>query len=153
VDPELPIFSATTARALTADLLARERRGAWLGTAFGAFGLLLASLGIYGSISYAVARRTREFGLRMALGSDRRRILNGLLGEVSRMVLMGGAIGLAGAVILARVLGASLAEVGPFDPVAFGAALILLTLAALGAGLLPALRATRISPLEALRHE
>ena len=89
----------------------------------------------------------------MALGSDQRRILNGLLREVGRMILVGGAIGLAGAAGLARLLGASLAEVGPFDPVAFGAALALLTLAALGAGLVPALRATRISPLEALRHE
>ncbi len=153
VDPELPVFEATTVDMLNFESLGRERYGAMLGSAFGAFGLLLAALGIYGSVSYTVATRMREFGLRMALGSDRRMILNDVLGQVGRWLAIGCGLGFVGALGVARVLGANLSEIGAFDPMAFAAAVALLTGSAVAAGALPAWRATRADPMKALRAD
>ncbi len=153
VDPALPIFDAITAENLYAASYGRQGQAAMLGSIFAAFALLLASLGLYGTMSYGVSRRTREFGVRMALGSDRGAILRGLLVEGVRMVSVGMAIGAVGASILARFLASALTEVGPFDIPTFGAAALALAAATLGAALLPAVRATRIDPVEALRHE
>ncbi|NIW35424.1 MAG: FtsX-like permease family protein [Gemmatimonadetes bacterium] len=152
VDPGLPIFDAITAEDLYASSLSRQSQAAMLGTVFAAFALLLATLGIYGTMSYAVNRRVREFGVRMALGGERRTILMRVAAEGGRLVLLGMAIGLAGALVLARFLASALTEVGPFDVTAFAVAAAVLTAATLGAALLPALRATRIDPAEALRH-
>jgi putative ABC transport system permease protein len=115
VDPGLPIFDATTAEDLYASSLSRQGQAAKLGSVFAAFALLLASIGIYGSISYGVSRRTREFGVRMALGSDRATVLRNVAAEGGRMVLVGMVVGLAGALILSRFLASALTEVGPFD--------------------------------------
>jgi putative ABC transport system permease protein len=153
IDPELPVFEVTTAETLNADALSRERQGAMLGSAFALFGLLLAALGVYGSISLSVSRQTREFGIRMALGSDRPRIFRRVLSRVGIMVAIGGATGLMGAVAIARVIGAHLVETGPFDPVAFATAIVLLASTGLVAGALPAWRATRVDPVDALRAE
>jgi putative ABC transport system permease protein len=153
VDSELPVFEAVTAETLNYEALARERHGTRLGGLFAVFGLLLATLGMYGAISYSVNRRVREFGIRMALGSDNRRILRSVLLEVGRLMLIGGALGLAGSLALARFLGATLSQIGPFDPVAFTVAGLLLSLTALAAGAVPAWRAARIDPVRALRAE
>lgn len=153
IDAELPLFEAVTAETLNYEALARERHGTRLGGLFAVFGLLLATLGMYGAISYSVNRRVREFGIRMALGSDGRRILQSVLREVGLLLVLGGALGLAGSLSLARLLGATLSEIGPFDPVAFSVAGLCLSLAALAAGAIPAWRAARVDPVRALRAE
>jgi putative ABC transport system permease protein len=153
VDPNLPIFSATTAEDMYAASYSRQGQAAKLGTIFAAFALLLASIGIYGSISYGVSRRTREFGVRMALGSDRAAILRGVAAEGGKLVLVGMIIGAVGALSLARFLSSALTEIGAFDIPTFAIASLVLAAAALGAAFVPAVRATRIDPVEALRHE
>jgi ABC-type antimicrobial peptide transport system permease subunit len=153
VDAELPPFEVVTATTLNHEALTRERLGTRLGSLFAVFGLLLATLGVYGSISYSVQRRMREFGVRMALGSDRRRILSYVLGDVGRLLAIGVGLGLVGSFALARVLGSVLSEIGGFDPLAFGLAGGLLSLTALAAGAIPAYRAARVDPVRALRAE
>jgi putative ABC transport system permease protein len=153
VDPGLPIFDASTAEDLYASSLNRQGQAALLGSIFAAFALLLASLGIYGSISYGVSRRIREFGVRMALGSDRGTILRNVAAEGARMVLVGTIVGLAGALILSRLLASALTEVGPFDLQTYVISCAVLAVATLGAAFVPAVRATRIDPVEALRQE
>ena len=153
VDSELPIFEAMTAEALNGDAVARERQGALLGSTFAIFSLLLAVLGVYGSTSYTVGLRMREFGVRLALGSEPRKIVRSVLGEVARRLLVGGLLGLLGAIALSRFLGSMLAGIGPFDPLTFSVAIALLVLAALGAGAVPAWRASRSDPADLLRSE
>ncbi len=153
VDPGLPIFDAITAEDLYAASYSRQGQAAKLGGVFAAFALLLASLGLYGSISYGVSRRSREFGVRMALGSDRGAILRGVLAEGGRLVVTGLGLGAAGALILAHFLSSALTEVSPFDVPTFVVSALVLAAATVGAALLPAVRATRVDPVEALRHE
>jgi putative ABC transport system permease protein len=153
VDRNLPIYNAVTAEQLYAVSYSRQGQAAMLGSIFAGFALLLASIGIYGSISYGVSRRTREFGVRMALGSDRSMILRGVAAEGGKMVLAGMIIGGIGALILARFLSSALTEIGAFDVTTFAVSSTVLATAALGAVLIPAIRATRIDPVEALRHE
>jgi putative ABC transport system permease protein len=121
--------------------------------AFSATALLLAALGIFGVISFSVSRRTREIGVRMALGAQRGRILTHVLGEGLVVSLAGSAIGLVAALALTRVLTSLLFEVSPHDPLTFLAVTALAICAALAAGLIPARRASNISPMEALRYE
>jgi putative ABC transport system permease protein len=153
VDPGLPIFDAITAEDLYAASYSRQGQAAMLGSVFATFALLLAGIGVYGSISYGVSRRTREFGLRMALGSDRATIMRGVAAEGGQLVAAGMVIGAASALILARFLSSALTEVDPFDLPTFAIASLVLAAAALGAAFVPAVRATRIDPVEALRHE
>jgi putative ABC transport system permease protein len=153
VDAEIPPFEVVTATTLNYESLSRERMGTRLGGVFAVFGLLLATLGVYGSISYSVHRRMREFGVRMALGSDRGRILSHVLGEVGRLLAIGVGLGLVGSFAVARLLAAVLSEIGGFDIIAFGVAGGLLSLTALAAGAIPAVRAARIDPVQALGAE
>jgi putative ABC transport system permease protein len=153
VDPNLPIFDAITAEDRYAASYRRQGQAAMLGSVFAAFALLLAAIGIYGSISYAVSRRTREIGVRMALGSDRSRILRMVAGEGGWMVAAGLTIGLVGALVLARFLASALTEIGSFDAATFAVAAMVLAAASLAAVLIPAVRATKIDPVEALRQE
>jgi len=115
--------------------------------------LLLAALGIYGVLSYVVNQRTREIGLRMALGASRGRTI-GLIAENSLlMVAIGIAVGLGVSLLLARSMSRVLYGVSPFDILSFGAAALVLVAAGLGATLLPARRATRVDPMIALREQ
>jgi putative ABC transport system permease protein len=121
--------------------------------ALAALGLLLAALGIYGVLAYSVARRTREFGIRMAVGANRRQVLTMVMAEGGRLVGIGMAAGLIAAFCLTRLIRHQLFDVSPTEPLVFLAvSLLLLTVAAL-ACLLPARRGTRINPMEALRYE
>jgi putative ABC transport system permease protein len=120
---------------------------------FALLALILASVGIYGLTAYAVGQRTHEIGIRMALGAQRRNVLRLILVEGARLVFVGILIGLAGGLILTRLMRSMLFEVKPADPATYSAVAILLAVLALLACYVPARRAARIEPMVALRHE
>src|SRR5437773_1183215 len=121
--------------------------------AFAGVGLFLAALGIYGVLAYSVARRTREIGIRMAVGAERGHVLTMVMAEGGRLVVAGIVLGLIAAFWLTRLLRNQLFEVSPTEPSVFIAVVVLLLVIALLACFLPARRATRINPMEALRYE
>ena len=123
-----------------------------LSAAFAALATLLAAVGLYGVLAYTVAQRTREIGLRMALGADASRVRGLVMRQVGRMMLIGGVVGLILAIGLGLVARSLLFELQNTDPVVLIAAVSALTLVALSAGALPAWRASRIEPMRALRH-
>ncbi len=155
VDPSIPIISLRTfAQHLDANLdLWLVRAGAALFSIFGGLALGLAVVGLYGVKAYSVARRTREIGIRMALGAKPAAVLRLIMGEGSVMLLSGIALGLLLAAATGKILSGILYEVGALDPIAFTAAPVLLAIAALVATWLPAHRAARLNPVEALRYE
>jgi ABC-type antimicrobial peptide transport system permease subunit len=124
----------------------------WLMMIFGGTALLLAAIGIYGLMAYSVQQRTQEIGIRMALGAEASQVRRMVVWQGMRMVIVGVAIGAAGALGLVRYLAAQLYGVAPRDPVTFGGVAALLTLVALAAAWVPALRASRVAPIEALRE-
>ena len=133
--------------------VAARRFQAYLAAAFALAALLLASLGIYGVISFTVARRTPEMGIRIALGARRGQLMAMVLRQGMRPVLVGLAAGLAGALFLGRFLASELYGVAPDDPLTFLGVVIVLLVVAIGACWIPARRATRIDALLALRFE
>ncbi len=155
VDPSIPILSLRTfAQHLDSNLdLWLVRAGAALFSIFGGLALGLAVVGLYGVKAYSVARRTREIGIRMALSAQPRAVLRMIMQEGSIMLLCGIALGLLLAAATGKILSGILYEVGALDPIAFIAAPMLLAIAALVATWLPARRAARLNPVEALRYE
>ena len=155
VDPVIPILSlGTFAQYLDSNLdLWIVRAGAALFSIFGALALGLAVVGLYGVKAYSVARRTREIGIRIALGAQAGAVLKMIMGEGSIMLLSGVALGLLLAIATAKILSGILYGVGALDPIAFTVAPLVLTTAALIATWLPARRATRINPVQALRAQ
>jgi len=155
VDPSIPIISLQTfAQYLDSNLdLWLVRAGAALFSIFGGLALGLAVVGLYGVKAYSVARRTREIGIRMALGAQPAAILRLIMGEGSIMLLSGIALGLLLAAATGKILSGILYEVSALDPIAFTAAPMLLAAAALIATWLPAHRAARLNPVEALHYE
>jgi predicted permease len=155
VDPSIPILSLRTfAQHLDSNLdLWLVRAGAALFSIFGGLALGLAVVGLYGVKAYSVARRTREIGIRMALGANPGAVLRLIMGEGSIMLLSGIALGLLLAAATGRILSGILYEVSALDPIAFTAAPVLLAAAALIATWLPARRAAALNPVEALRYE
>ena len=155
VDPSIPIISLRTfAQHLDSNLdLWLVRAGAALFSIFGALALGLAVVGLYGVKAYSVARRTREIGIRMALGAQAGAVLRMIMWEGSIMLISGVAIGLLLAIATAKILSGILYGVGALDPVAFTVAPAVLAVAALIATWLPARRATRVDPVQALRAE
>ena len=155
VDPSIPILSLRTfAQHLDSNLdLWIVRAGAALFSIFGGLALGLAVVGLYGVKAYSVARRTREIGIRMALGAQRGAVLRMIMREGSIMLLCGIALGLLLAAATGKILSGILYEVGALDPIAFTAAPLLLAIAALVATWLPARRAAALNPVEALRYE
>jgi putative ABC transport system permease protein len=153
IDKNLPV----TDIALLADALdqsiAQERFRTFLLGAFGAIALMLAAIGIFGVISYLVSQRTREIGIRMALGAQRRDIMRMILGQGTKLALFGVGIGLAAASLLTRVLAGLLYDVSPTDPLTFGSVAVILFGVAVMACYLPAMRAVRVDPMVALRSE
>jgi putative ABC transport system permease protein len=115
--------------------------------------LLLGTVGLYGVIAYAVSQRTREIGIRMALGASRRNVMRLVLGEAMWVILTGLAIGLAGSLALTRFLSSLLFGVTATDPLTFAGVAVLLALVALAACYIPARRSMRVDPMIALRYE
>ncbi|HEV2965580.1 MAG TPA: FtsX-like permease family protein, partial [Chthoniobacterales bacterium] len=155
VDPSIPIISLRTfAQYLDSNLdLWIVRAGAALFSIFGGLALGLAVVGLYGVKAYSVARRTREIGIRMALGAQPGMVLRLILREGSVMLLYGVALGLLLAAGAGKILSGILYQVSALDPIAFTAAPMLLAIAALVATWLPARRAAALDPVEALRYE
>ena len=151
-DARLPVDIDPLAR-LMYQSVREERLLARLATGFGFGALLLAAIGLYGVMTYAVTRRTSEIGLRVALGAQRQGVIGLVVGDALRVVLVGFVVGLPVALGTLRLLGSQLHGVGVADPLSIAAALSVLTVSALVAVLLPALRASRVSPIVALREE
>jgi predicted permease len=153
LDPDLPVPALRTMQEVLEESVAQRRFQMLLAAVFAATALLLASLGIYGVVSYSVARRTNEMGLRLALGARSRSLYAMVLRQAMTPVAIGLIAGLAGALAAGRVLSSLLYEVSPRDPIVIGAVALLLAATALAACLVPARRATRVDPLIALRYE
>jgi putative ABC transport system permease protein len=153
VDADMPLGGAKTVDEIISESLAIPRFSVVLFASFGALGLLLAAVGIYGVMAFGVAQRTQEFGVRIALGAQRSRVIALVLKEGTTLALIGGLIGLIGAYLVRRAMQITLFGVPAVDVRAFGAMFLLLLVAALVACLVPALRASRVEPLEALRHD
>ncbi|MGE5358434.1 MAG: ABC transporter permease [Bacteroidales bacterium] len=152
-DPDLPVQNLRTLTEQVRQSVFLDRFITTLSTAFAVLATLLAAIGLYGVLAYAVAQRTREIGLRMALGAAPRAVQTMVLKQVAWMTLVGGLIGIAAAFALGRYAKSLLFEMQAYDPVVFVAAAVALTLVALAAGFIPALRASRIDPMLALRYE
>ncbi len=153
IDPDLPVTQVAALDTLIGTSLAARRFVAYLLAGFAGVALVLAAVGVYGVVSYAVGRRTREIGIRMALGAGRGDLLRDVMGQGLALAAVGIGAGLLAAALLTRVLASLLFGVAPTDPITFAAVASLLAAAALGACYVPARRATRVDPMEALRSE
>ncbi|HEX8459368.1 MAG TPA: ABC transporter permease [Pyrinomonadaceae bacterium] len=152
VDKDQPISDIRTMEDIVSESVARQRFSMLLLGIFAALALVLAAVGIYGVMSYSVAQRTREFGIRMALGARRSDVLRLAVGQGVKLVLIGIAIGLGAAFILTRVMSSLLFGVSATDPLTFITISLVLTGVAALASFIPARRATKIDPMLALRH-
>ena len=153
MDNELPIFNVKTMDDYISATVAGPRFNATLLVIFAGVALILTIVGLYGVMSYSVAQRTNEIGIRMALGAQTKDVLRLIVSQGFKLVLIGLGIGLAGAFALMRVISSLLFGVTTKDPLTFAAVAVLLTLVALLACYIPARRATRLDPLHALRYE
>jgi len=153
VDPNLPLMNVSTQIDEIERRFAQERLVARACTLFGGLALLVASVGVFGVMSYSVARRTNEIGIRLALGAERRDVLQLVMGESLVLVAAGVTIGVAGAMASSRTLSSLLFGVAPTDPGTMAGAVAVIVLVSALAGYLPARRASRIDPNIALRYE
>jgi putative ABC transport system permease protein len=153
VDPTLPIFSQVTMEQVVAATVAERRLLMILMSGFAAQALILAAIGIYGVISQAVSQRTREIGIRMALGAENGGVMKLILGDGLRLSLAGVAVGLGVSAAISQVISSMLFSVGRFDPVVFGTVAVMAVVVSLAATLVPAIRATRVDPLLTMKAE
>jgi predicted permease len=152
VDPTLPVFGGQTLDDTVSASLSQRRFAMEIVVLFALTALLLTGLGIYGVISYIVSERTHEIGIRLALGAERRNILQIVLRQGLGLALGGAAVGLVGALIVSNLMRGLLYGMSPTDPLTFGGVAILLLLVALFASFIPARRAVRVDPIVALRE-
>ena len=153
IDPNLPVAEFQTLQGLVDKAVSPRRFLVMLLSGFAGFALLLASLGIYALISYSVHQRTKEIGIRMALGADSWLVLRGVLTKTLRLALAGVALGTLGSFALGKWIESLLFGTTPANPAVFSGVGLLLCAVALAAAYLPARRASRIEPLQALRTE
>ena len=152
-DASLPVFSIQTVEKLRELSFWQYRLFGWMFSVFGAIALLLASIGVYGVLSYAVSQRVQEIGVRVALGAERRDVLRLILGHGMKLAALGIVLGIVGAAGATQFIKTVLYNVTPTDPVSFGGVAIFLTLVALLASYVPARRAMAVDPIVALRNE
>jgi putative ABC transport system permease protein len=153
VDPEQPISGLREAGELLSDAVARQRFSMMLLVLFGSLALTLAAIGVYGVMAYTVSQRTRELGIRLALGARTGSVRTLVLRQGLGIALLGVGLGLGGALALGRLLTSLLYDVSPADPRVLGAAALTLSAVSAFASLVPAIRATRVDPIDALRSE
>lgn len=153
LDPELPLFAVKSMQLRVEESLVSRRTPTMLATLFGAVALFLASVGLYGVLAFQVAERRRKIGIRMALGSDGRRIFGLIVSEGLRLVCLGIVVGLAGAFAIRRAMATQLFGVQPMDPVVLALVTFVLGAVALLACAVPARRAARIDPMVALTDQ
>jgi putative ABC transport system permease protein len=153
IDPTQPVVDVMTMDDLIATSLSQRRFSMFLLAAFAVLALLLAAVGIYSVLSFAVRRRVREIGIRVALGAETKDILRLVVTEGMKPALLGLALGVAGALALGRVVASFIYGIAPYDPLTFAAVAALLATVALLASIIPAFRAARIEPTRALREE
>lgn len=153
LDSGIDVTDPTTMNQVVATSVMNQRMAAGLATLFGGLAAILACIGIYGVVSYGISRRIHEFGVRMALGAERRDVLWMVLGETGRLVIAGAALGVVLALASTRLVQTQLFHVEFYDPLTVVLALVAMCAIALFAGYVPARRATRIDPLSALRYE
>ena len=151
IDPAGAVADVRRMRGRVADAMATERLAMNMSILFGVVALFLACLGLYAVIAFSVVRRTREIGIRRALGASQAKVIGRMMNNGLRLVLVGEAIGLIGAVAATRALAGFLFGIEPFDVLSLGLALGVVTIAGIVSVLLPSLRATKVSPVEALR--
>ncbi|HWJ57948.1 MAG TPA: FtsX-like permease family protein, partial [Vicinamibacterales bacterium] len=153
LDPNLPVEDLQTMETQVRQNIGVERLVSILSAAFAIVATLLAAIGLYGVLAYTVAQRTREIGLRMALGADASRVRRLILGQVGWMTLVGAIAGVAGAIAIGMKGAEMLYELKGYDPPVVAASTALLALVAFTAGLIPAMRASRVNPMTALRND
>jgi ABC-type antimicrobial peptide transport system permease subunit len=153
IDPNLPLDNFSTMAEIVDDSVLNHRVVAQLCTFFGLLAVLLACIGLYGLMSYGVTRRTNEFGVRLALGANRRHVTWLVLRETLFLVLLGLAIGVALVSAVTRFVASFLFDLKPYDAVSVGSAILVMTAVAFLAGYLPARRAAQVDPMVALRYE
>jgi putative ABC transport system permease protein len=153
IDPQQPISEVKTMSEIMAHSVASRRLTLSLFSLFAIVALMLTAVGIYGVIAYTVSQRTREIGIRLALGAQQRNVLKLVVGQGLRLALIGVVIGLVAAFALTRLMSNLLYGVTPTDPVTFAVIALLLTAVALLACYLPARRAAKVDPMVALRYE
>jgi predicted permease len=153
LDPNLPVEDLQTLDGQVRDNVVLDRVIGILSAAFALLATVLAAVGLYGVLAYTVAQRTREIGLRMALGADGPSVRSMVLWQVGRMTIIGGGLGLIAALGIGKVAASLLYQMNGYDPLVLGAVVLLLTAVALSAGLVPALRASQVDPMRALRYE
>src|SRR6202453_3180291 len=152
-DSNLPLSDVRTQTQQIEQILSQERLLSRLSSFFAVLAMALACIGLYGLLSYEVARRTRELGIRMALGAQRRDLMRLVVRRGLLLALAGAVIGIGTAIAVTRLMATMLYSVRPYDPATFGGVCILLVLVALAACSIPARRAMRINPMVALRDE
>ena len=153
IDPDQPIYNVRTMEEIRGDSVAPQRLNLTLLTIFAGIAFVLAIVGIYGVMSYAVTQRTHEIGIRMAIGAQPRDVFKMILGQGMMLTIIGMAAGLAGAFALTRLMATMLFTVKPTDPVTFSSVAVLLLLIALLACYIPGRRATKVDPVNSLRYE
>lgn len=153
LDPSVPVFDVRTMEEHLDRALSRDRLVTTLSGLFAVLALALSAVGVYGVMAYFSGQRTREIGIRLALGAQRRHVLGLIVGRGTLLIVLGLAAGLVGAFALTRVLTGLLYNVSGTDAVTFAGVVLLLASVGLGASYLPARRATRVDPMEVLRQE